>query len=137
LYSLKKFARKYRTLTHGFTTKTEETIEYDRVFPDTQTIIDFIISFKCSIKSREINYLDLHRTYLQQVNPKKLTLNKPILEPSAAILDSQVKTTETPGICGDDAAKKVKGRKRHILVDTQGILLMFIFIQQIFRIGWS
>jgi putative transposase len=42
-------------------------------------------------------------------------------------LDSQsVKTTETPGIRGYDAAKKVNGRKRHILVDTTGLLLMVI-----------
>ena len=44
--------------------------------------------------------------------------------PSAASIDSQsVKTTEVGGERGYDGAKKVTGRKRHIFVDTLGLLL--------------
>jgi putative transposase len=44
--------------------------------------------------------------------------------PSAAILDSQsAKTTECGGPRGYDGGKKLSGRKRHVLVDTQGFLL--------------
>jgi len=47
--------------------------------------------------------------------------------PTASRLDSQsVKTTQVPGLRGFDAGKLVKGRKRHILVDTMGLLLVVI-----------
>ena len=44
--------------------------------------------------------------------------------PSVVIMDGQsVKMTERGGARGFDAYKRVKGRKRHILVDTLGLLL--------------
>jgi len=45
-------------------------------------------------------------------------------QPTAGCLDSQsVKTTAVPGRRGFDKAKLINGRKRHVLVDTQGLLL--------------
>ncbi len=44
--------------------------------------------------------------------------------PTAAVIDTQsVKTAESGGPRGWDAAKRLKGRKRHVAVDTDGMLL--------------
>ena len=56
-------------------------------------------------------------------------------QPSASIIDSQsVKTTSVGGERGYDGAKKLNGRKRHLLVDTQGLVLKPRCIVPIFRI---
>ena len=64
---------------------------------------------------KKINHL-LHRQVRQQAGREAT--------PSAAIIDAQsVKTTLVKGKRGYDAGKRVNGRKRHIVVDTMGLLL--------------
>lgn len=57
------------------------------------------------------------RAYVRQACGKRC-------RPTAAILDSQsVKSDSHGGTVGYDAAKRIKGRKRHLLVDTLGLVL--------------
>jgi len=53
---------------------------------------------------------------------RELHCKKP--SPTAGVMDSQsIKTTESGGVSGYDAGKKIKGRKRHIVTDTLGFMV--------------
>lgn len=62
-----------------------------------------------------------------QLDPEVRQAEGRLAEPSAALIESQrVKTTESGGPRGSDAGKQVKGRKRHLVVDTLGLWLAVV-----------
>ena len=90
-----------------------------RDFPPRSTVNDY---FRRWEQDRTLDHMH-HVLYVQC---RELAERE--ASPTAAIIDSQsVKSAEKGGVAidphGYDAGKKIKGKKRHVLVDTQGLLL--------------
>jgi len=87
-------------------------------FPPKSTVYEYFARWRNDGTWQRLH--DSLRTAVRQQQGREATA-------SAAIVDSQsAKTTETRGERGYDAGKKVNGRKRHILVDTLGLLIAVV-----------
>lgn len=87
-------------------------------FPPVSTVRGYFYSWRNSRLWQTINHLLVMST--RELEGREAS-------PTACVIDSQsVKTTESGGVCGFDAGKKIKGRKRHIITDTLGLMLFVL-----------
>jgi transposase len=84
-------------------------------FPPWKTVYHIFRQWTLNHQWAALN--DALRTLVRRIHAKRS-------RPTAAILDSQsVKSAGHGGSVGYDAGKRIKGRKRHLLVDTLGLVL--------------
>lgn len=87
-------------------------------FPPASTVRGYFYSWRNDGLWLTINHVLV-------MSPRELESRE--TSPKAGVIDSQrVKTTESGGVRGYDAGKKVKGHKRHIITDTLGLMLFVI-----------
>ena len=89
-----------------------------REFPVWSAVYYYFYNWSCNGTWERLHHL--LRSRLREKNGRHK-------QPTAGCLVSQrVKCTAVPGERGYDAGKKINGRKRHILVDTLGLLLTVV-----------